>query len=300
MVSPEAERAIARIRAESSGPPKTLAQSRADWIAGAMQQPLPEGAVVSGAVVGGIAGECVEIAGTSPRRVILQLHGGGYNAGSPVTHRKLAAYFALYGGARVFTPDYRLAPEHPFPAAPEDGLAVYDGLLGQGIAPADIVFIGDSAGGGLALTMLLMLRERGGPMPAAAVLLAPMADLTVSSESYVSNRASDPQITREGIAEAGIWYAGGRDLRDPLLSPVFADLTGLPPLLIHAGGIEVMLGEAEAIAERARIAGVNVTYKEWPGLWHIHHHEVPDVPEATAAVREIGAFIRAVREEAEP
>jgi monoterpene epsilon-lactone hydrolase len=298
MVSPEAQRAIARIRAASSGPKLALADDRAQWVASSLDHMLPDGAVVTEAVVGGIAGEWIDIKGASSRRVILQLHGGGYNAGSPVTHRKLGAYYALHGGARVFTPDYRLAPEHPFPAAPDDCLAVYGALLGQGIDPGDIVFVGDSAGGGLALTVLLMLRERGAPMPAAAVLIAPMADLTASSESYERNRASDPQITRESIVGSGVWYAGERDRRDPLLSPLFADLKGLPPLLVHAGSIEVMLDEAQQLAEHARIAGVDVTFKIWPGLWHVHHHDVPDVPEATEAIREIGAFIRALDREA--
>jgi monoterpene epsilon-lactone hydrolase len=194
---------------------------------------------------------------------------------------------------RVLTPDYRLAPEHPFPAAVEDALLAYGWLLSEGYAPGDIIIGGDSAGGGLALSMLLALREAKAEMPRAAVLMAPWTDLTVSSPSYEDLRHRDPIITRENLREAGVWYAGRRDPADPMASPLFADLTGLPPLLIHAGGDEVMLDDSRRFAERAEAAGVTVTCKVWPGLWHVFQSAVPQVPEAATAMAEIGDFVRA-------
>jgi acetyl esterase/lipase len=168
----------------------------------------------------------------------------------------------------------------------------YGWLLSQGLKPRDIVVGGDSAGGGLALSMLLALREAGAEQPRAAVLLAPWTDLTVSSQSYESLRDKDPVITREGLRESGLWYAGRRDPADPMLSPLFADPAGLPPMLIHAGGDEVMVEDSTRFAERAQAAGVAVTLKVWPELWHVFHQSVPDVPEAVAAVGEIGDYVR--------
>jgi acetyl esterase/lipase len=140
--------------------------------------------------------------------------------------------------------------------------------------------------------MLLALREAGAATPRAAILLAPWTDLTVSSSSYERLRDKDPVITREGLRDAGLWYAGRRDPADPMLSPLFADLAGLPPLLIHAGGDEVMVEDSTRLAERAEAAGVKVTLKVWPELWHVFHHGVPNVPESKEAIDEIGAYLR--------
>jgi acetyl esterase/lipase len=293
MVSEAAKRVIERIRAENSGPELDLDAARANWIAGSKELTLPAGAVFAVTEAGGIAAEWMDTPGAQPDRLLLLLHGGGYNAGSPVTHRKLAALLGLATGTRVLTPDYRLAPEHPFPAAPEDALAVWNWLTTEGgREPASIVVAGDSAGGGLALTMMLMLRDAGRQQPLAAVLLSPWTDLSVSGRSYETNRASDPGITREGLLRAGAWYAGKLPVTHPLASPLFADLKGLPPLLIHAGGAEAMLDDSRVFAERAGAAGVEVTFREWPGLWHVHQHEAPEVPEAVQAIAEIGAFVK--------
>ena len=223
--------------------------------------------------------------------MFLLLHGGGYNAGSPKTHRRMAANLAAATGMRVLVPDYRLAPEHPFPAGVKDALLAYGWLLSQGLSEADIVVGGDSAGGGLALSMLLALREANARMPLAAVLMAPWTDLTVSSPSYETLRDKDPTITREGLREAGLWYAGNRDPADPMLSPLFADPRGLPPLLIHAGGDEVMVDDSVLFAEKAQAAGVETVLKVWPGLWHVFQVQ-SHVPEAAQAIAEIGAFVR--------
>jgi monoterpene epsilon-lactone hydrolase len=200
---------------------------------------------------------------------------------------------------RLMLPDYRLAPENPFPAGVKDALLVYQWLLNQGVSEKNIVVGGDSAGGGLALSMLLALRAAGARMPMAAILLAPWTDLTVSSSSYDKLKKFDPIITREGLREAGLLYAGKRDPADPLLSPLFADLAGLPPLLIHVGGDEVMLDDSRKFAERAKDAGVPVSYSMFDGMWHVFHSAGMDVPEARRAIDEIGGFVRTLYAEAE-
>jgi acetyl esterase/lipase len=299
MVSPAAraaiERMIAEKREEARRFPggKPLEQSRREWEAGSRLTVLPKAARFSPVVAGGIKSEWMEMPPVNRDRAFLLLHGGGYNAGSPRTHRKLAALLSRAAYSRVLTPDYRLAPEHPFPAAVKDALKAYGWLLEQGFAADNIVVGGDSAGGGLALSMLLALREAGAAMPRAAVLLSAWTDLTVSSPSYERHRKLDPSITRKGLREAGLWYAGDRDPADPMISPLFADPTGLPPLLLHAGGDEVMLDDSRLFAERARAAGVEVTYKVYDGMWHVHHDGAPEVPESVAALNDIAAFIRA-------
>ena len=270
----------------------TLTENRRQWEEECLStHVLPEGARFESVVAGGVPSEWMDMPESVPGKVLLLLHGGGYNAGSPKTHRRMAAHLARETGMRVLVPDYRLAPEHPFPAGVKDALLAYGWLLSQGLSETDIVVGGDSAGGGLALSMLLALREANAKMPLAAVLLAPWTDLTVSSPSYETLRDKDPIITREGLREAGLWYAGNRDPADPMLSPLFADPSGLPPLLIHAGGDEVMLDDSVRFAQKAQLAGVATTLKVWPGLWHVFHGE-PHVPEAAAAIGEIGAFVK--------
>jgi monoterpene epsilon-lactone hydrolase len=291
MISLEAQREIERMVAEKKPDAPTLAERRREWEAEAERDVLPEEALYSSVIAGGIASEWMDMPQSHPDRVFLLLHGGSYNAGSPKTHRKMAANLARACNARVLVPDYRLAPEHPFPAAVKDALLAYGWLLSQGRAPHDIIVGGDSAGGGLALSMLLALREAGAAMPRAAVLMAPWTDLTCSSPSYQQLRALDQIIAQERLVEAGLWYAGRRDPRDPMASPLFAELTGLPPMLIHAGGDEVMVDDSRRFVERAQAAGVAVEYKEWPGLWHVFHSASPEVPEAAQAMDEIGRFV---------
>lgn len=293
MISPEARAEIAKMFAEKK-PDRPLAQSRREWEEEALAQVLPADARVTPQIADGVACEWMEVAGVVQDRVFLLLHGGGYNAGSPKTHRRLAADLSRVTKMRVLVPDYRLAPEHPFPAAVEDALLAYGWLLGQGITEENIVVGGDSAGGGLALSMLLALREAKARLPRGAVLLAPWTDLTASSPSYKASRERDPMITQEGLQEAGLWYAGERDPADPMLSPLFAHLSGLPPMLIHVGGDEVMVDDSRIFAERAEAAGVAVTCKIFPGLWHVFHHAGAAVPEAQQALDEIGAYVAAL------
>ena len=223
---------------------------------------------------------------------VVYFHGGGYVIGSPRSHRHLAAAIGQASHASVLLPDYRLAPEHPFPAAVDDAIAAYRWLLGRGQTPAGTVFAGDSAGGGLTVATLLALREHGLPLPAAAVCISPWVDLSGGGASYATKAASDPIVTRDGVMEMARAYLGSTDARTPLASPLFAELTGLPPLLIQVGSEEVLLDDAVVLAERAKAAGVEATLEIWPRMIHVWHWFLPMLDEARSAVDAIGDFIQ--------
>jgi epsilon-lactone hydrolase len=299
MVSAEARAEIDRMildkRIETRRRPngKTLDAERKDWEAAARLIVLPKGARFQPVDAGGVKSEWMEMPQVNRDRVFLLLHGGGYSSGSPRTHRKLAANLSRAAFARVLTPEYRLAPEHPFPAAVKDAIKAYGWLLDQGIAAANIVVGGDSAGAGLALSMLLALRDVGAILPRAAVLMSAWTDLTVSSPSHTSNKKLDPQVTREDLRKAALLYAGERDPAHPKASSLFADLTGLPPLLMQVGGDEVLFDDSRILAERARLAGVDVTFQAFDGMWHVFQFHAPEIPEAQEAINDIAAFIRA-------
>ena len=226
-----------------------------------------------------------------PGRVVLYLHGGGYVIGSPRSHRHLAAAIAGAAGASALLLDYRLAPEHPFPAAVEDATAAYRWLLDQAIAPERIVIAGDSAGGGLTVATLLALREARVPLPAGGVCISPWVDLTCSGASYVTKADADPIVERSGVEEMARAYLGATPPRTPLASPLFADLRGLPPLLIHVGTDEVLLDDAVQLAERAKAAGVDATLEVYDRMIHVWHW-LPMLDEAQTAVEAIGRFVR--------
>ena len=225
--------------------------------------------------------------------VVLYLHGGGYVIGSPRSHRHLAAAIARASNTRALLLDYRLAPEHPFPAALEDAIAAYRWLLGQGLTPGRIVLAGDSAGGGLTIATLLALRERGLPRPAGGVCISPWVDLTCSGASYATKAAADPIVTHDSVTALAQAYMAGGDLKAPLASPLYADLRDLPPLLVQVGSEEVLLDDALGLGARARAAGVEVTVEEWPSMIHVWHWFLPMLDEAEQAVVAIGRFVRA-------
>lgn len=254
--------------------------------------PSPAGVKSAPATVGGVPGEWIEMPESSPDRVVLYLHGGGYVIGSVNTHRSLVARIAREARARCFAPDYRLAPEHPYPAAVEDAVAAYRGLLAGGIDPGRIVIAGDSAGGGLTLATLLSLREAGDPLPAAGVCLSPWTDLEGTGASHADPDIHDPMVNLPGLQEMGRLYAGA-SLRDPLASPLYADFRGLPPLYILVGTREMLLDDSLRVAAKARAAGVAVMLETGPGLIHVWPMFGDDVPEAAEAVKNIGAFVRA-------
>ena len=240
---------------------------------------------------GGIPGAWIIPHGLETRRTILYLHGGSYNAGSINSHLPLTSNIALAAKARVLAIDYRLAPEHPFPAAVDDALAAYQWLLKESVQASQIAVAGDSAGGGLTLSLLLYLHQLGLPQPAAAVCLSPWTDLTCSGESWTTNARSDFMLKRAPGLESAQIYAGGADLRAPLVSPLFADPAGLPPLLIQVGSDETLLSDSTLFAEKARAAGVDVTLDVWKGMQHVWQYAASMLPEGRQAIERIGEFI---------
>jgi epsilon-lactone hydrolase len=223
--------------------------------------------------------------------VMLYFHGGGFAFGSLRTHGELIGALARAAGARTLAPEYRLAPEHPAPAALEDALAAYRHLLAQGIPAQRIVLAGDSAGGTLVLCALLALRDAGEPLPAAGVALSPWVDLECSGASFQTNAAFD-FVAEEHCRLAAASYLAGGDPRRPELSPLFAELAGLPPLLVHAGEAEVLVDQVRAFAARAEAAGVGVRLDVYRDMVHVWHMMRSATPEAQRAIEEIGAFVR--------
>ncbi|MES2187392.1 MAG: alpha/beta hydrolase [Pseudomonadota bacterium] len=225
--------------------------------------------------------------------VILFLHGGGYQIGSTASHHNAMARLSASSGCRVLGVDYRRAPEHRFPAPVEDALAAWHWLLGQGFAAGRIALCGDSAGGGLALALLVSLRDTGLPLPAAAVLMSPWADMEASGASYATHAARDPVTQRAVIQRMARAYMGkGVDLRHPLASPLHAELAGLPPVLVQVGEREVLLDDATGLADRLRQAGGDVRLAIWQGMVHTFQLFTGRLDEADAALDEAALFLR--------
>jgi epsilon-lactone hydrolase len=241
-----------------------------------------------------VPAEWIKPQGISTDRVVLYIHGGSWNSGSINSHRPLAGNIAIACNARALIIDYRLAPEFPFPAANEDALAAYEWLLASGISSQQIAVMGDSAGGTLTLGLLIQLRDQGKPLPALAVCLSPATDLTMAGETWTSNRTKDIMLNLKNIHKAGEIYLKGADLRLPLISPLHADLHGLPPLLIQVGSEELLLSDAKLFTEKARAAGVPVTLEIWDGMQHVWQYTASFVPEARQAIRKIGEFAKRI------
>ena len=242
------------------------------------------------ASLGGVPGETVSVRGGGPASlVILYLHGGGYCTGSPLTHRALTGHLARRCRARVFVPDYRLAPEHPFPAGLDDAVAAYRALLVDGIAPGKIVVAGDSAGGGLAVATALRLRESGQPLPRSLVLFSPLTDLT--REYPEAPPRGEVMLTPAWLRECARSYVATGDAGDPLISPVAADLRGLPPTLIQVGTDELLLPDSRRLFERLRSAGVRAELHEFPARWHVFQANAGVLADADRALDEVAGFI---------
>ena len=250
---------------------------------------LPGGFATASLAVGDVCAEWIRPPGADASRAILYFHGGGYVMGSRISHRAVVAKFAASSGASALLFDYRLAPEHPFPAALDDALAAYAWMLKQGHPASRIVFAGDSAGGGLCLATLLAIRDRGMTLPAAAVVLSPWTDLTCSGASYLRE---DPLAPRGSWQVFSAYYAADTDATEPLISPLYGDLANLPPLLIYVGENESMRDDSVRFAEKARRAGVDVTLHVGSGMVHCYPAFAPVFPEATMAMQDIGRFIR--------
>jgi len=256
----------------------------------ATRLPAPRGATFTAGSVGGIAGEWVS-AGGEEAGTLLYLHGGGYFACSPSTHRSITVAYATRG-LKIFAADYRLAPEHPFPAAVDDALAVYRALLGSGIAPETLAIGGDSAGGGLAMATLLAAKAAGLPMPACALLFSPWTDLAGTGASLKTNRQRDAMLVSDKLQECVSFYLAGADPKNPLASPLYGNFSGLPPLLIQVGDTEILLDDSTRLAAAARAAGVPVNLKIWPNMPHVWQVSQVFMPEARAALNEAAAFAK--------
>jgi acetyl esterase/lipase len=265
---------------------------RREWEAGAAQAALPTNITIVPVDAAGVPGEWVISPDTESHSVLYYLHGGGFTAGSCVTHRELAARLCLASGVRVLLIDYRLAPEHPFPAALEDAAAGYRWLLAQAVSPEQIVIGGDSAGGGLALATLLRLRDHAVALPAAGVLLSPWTDLALTGPTIQTRAEIDPLCSQASLYRAAQWYLAGADPANPLASPVYAELHGLPPLLIQVGDREILLSDSTRVAERAQAHGVEVTLEVYDELWHVFQGWASALPEGRQAVERIGRFVR--------
>ncbi len=226
--------------------------------------------------------------------MLLYLHGGAYLVGSCRTHRQMVSHIARAAGINVLVPEYRLAPEDPFPAAIDDAVGVYRSLLEDGFNGADIFIGGDSAGGGLTVATLLSLRHAGLPMPAAAVLLSPYLDVTASGESATTRAEQDPWFDAKDMHIVADHYCGeGVDLQNPLISPVFANVAGLPPTFIQVGDDEILLSDSTRLAEKMTAAGLDVEIEIWPGMWHVFQLFIGKMPESRRAIRRIGAYLKA-------
>ncbi len=255
----------------------------------------PFGKIHSQAVTAaGIPAEWILPEQLQPGRTILFLHGGSFNCGSITSHRTLAGNVAIACQARVLLIDYRLAPEHPFPAGIEDVIKTYDWLLSQGNTPDQIVIAGDSAGGTLTLNLLIHLRDQHQPLPAAAVCLSPAPDLTFSGESWNTNAKKDLMLDERKERQSVKIYLNEVDPRSPLASPSFADLHGLPPLLIQIGSYEVLLSDVELFAAQAKASGVAVTLQVWPHMQHEWQFAARFLPEGRRAIAQIGSFVNAI------
>ena len=296
MPSEQLRAVSAQIRAQRAVTPTgtgTVAEMRAGMEAQQGGLPLPADVDLLDLTVAGRPARRVSTPGVREDRGTLYLHGGGYVMGSLNTHQELMARVARATNAQVLGLEYRLAPEHVYPAAVDDAAAAYQWILEQGIAASRVVVAGDSAGGGLALALLLVLRERGLPLPAGAVLFSPWTDLTASGDSVRTRAEADPMIGPGVLGPMAAHYAGSCAVGTPGISPLFGDLSGLPPLLIQVGDAEVLLDDSTRLHARARAAGVDSTLHNFAEAFHVFQ-AMPALPEAAEALAEVGVFFERV------
>ncbi len=292
MASPQLQIILEALRARPPEAELSVEESRAEFELVASQFQPASDVRCEPVDAAGVPGERISTPESVQERVIYYLHGGAYVMGSINTHRELISRLARAGRARALAVDYRLAPENPFPAAIEDSAAAYRWLLSSGVDPARLVIAGDSAGGGLTIATLVALRDAGDPLPAAAVCLSPWVDLEGLGESMISRAEIDPMIQRDSLIQTAKAYLGDADPRTPLAAPLYADLRGLPPLLIQVGTAETLLDDATRLTERARAAGVDVILEPWDDMFHVWQFCASILPEGQQAVDRIGEFVR--------
>lgn len=270
----------------------TLAERRARLEEMGEKFPAPDTATVETLEVAGCKAEWVYDKGADQGRVMLYVHGGGYVLGSLSSHRNMVYEISKAIGGRVLNLDYRLGPEHPFPAAVDDTVTAWKYLLDQGVDPAKASFGGDSAGGGLVVAALMAARDAGLALPACGCCISPWTDLVGLGQTMNTKAAEDPMVNRTALEYFADLYAGGADRATPLLSPLFGDLSGLPPLLVQVGTAETLLDDSRRLVARARHARVTVDYAEWPGMPHIWHIFAPLLQKSRDAIQELGAYVK--------
>lgn len=290
MASPQLQIAIDAMKGLASKVGATVPEMRAAYEE--MAAPVQPDVKCERVSANGVDAEWIVAPGAAADRAVLYLHGGGYVMGSINTHRDMIGRISRAAQARVLALNYRLAPEHPFPAAVDDALAGYRYLLDRGLKPARMAVAGDSAGGGLTLATLVAARDAGLPLPAAAVCLSPWVDFEGLGESMKTRAQVDPVASAEGTRLLAQAYLAGKDPRTPLAAPLYADLKGLPPLLIQVGDHETLLDDSNRVAARAKAAGVKVTLEIWPEMIHVWQAFASFLPEAQEAIEAIGKFIR--------
>lgn len=241
---------------------------------------------------GGVPSELVSAGGASDDTATLYLHGGGYVIGSPKTHREFARRLSAASRAQVLVIDYRLAPENPFPAPVEDAVSAYRWLLDEGYAPERLSIAGDSAGGGLTAATLVSIRDQGLPLPACGVCLSPWVDMEGLGDSMTTRADRDPMVQKEGLVGMAGVYLADADPRSPLAAPMYADLGGLPPLLIQVGASETLFDDAVRLDKKARAAGVKTTFEEWDDMIHVWHIFAPMLDEGQQAIERMAEFMR--------
>ncbi|ANO52262.1 alpha/beta hydrolase [Woeseia oceani] len=287
-------RFLARQYFRRVNPDRDIAELRQSFEDATKRLRLPRGVSVLHATINDIDCDWLVPDGAEDAPVILFLHGGAYVMGSSRTHRHLVATVCKAAKVRALLPNYRLAPEHPFPAGIEDACAVYEQLLAQGIEAEQIIIAGDSAGGGLSVASALTLRATGRSLPAALVLLSPWLDLSASGGSVHSRGEHDPLFRAEDLPVVAREYCTADAVREPLVSPVFADVSGLPPVFIQVGDHELLLNDSTRFADAISAAGGKVTLQVWPEMWHVFQFFVGRMPEADRAVADIVAYVRNV------
>jgi acetyl esterase/lipase len=271
--------------------PASIADLRKGMEALADALPIEDSCEISQGMIGETSCLIISPADVIAERKVLYFHGGGYVSGSADTHRGFASQIAAELRAELTSVNYRLAPESPFPAAVLDGVSAYRSMVERGIDPKEIVIAGDSAGGGLTLATILKARDLGLPLPAGLVVLSPWVDLTSSGESYVALDGVDGMVSHASIEFSKRAYLGGQDPREPIASPVFADLNNMPPLLIQVGANEMLLSDATALAERAGLANVDVTLEVYADMSHVFQARYPEIQRAHQAIQRIGLWV---------
>jgi monoterpene epsilon-lactone hydrolase len=292
MASNELQMIINMLRSQPKFSDLSVDEQRAQMEAGLAMFKLPMDVRCDPIDAGGVPAEWITTPGVSAERVIYYLHGGGYVIGSINTHREMVSRLSRAASARVLIVDYRLAPENPFPAALDDSMAAYHWLLSIGVDPARLIIAGDSAGGGLTVATLVALRDAGESLPRAGICISPWVDLECLGESALTRAETDPVVTRDAGLMWAKAYLGNTNPRAPLASPLHADLTGLPPLLIQVGTAEGLLDDAVRLADRARAADVEVILEPWDDMIHVWHLFAAMLPEGQQAIDRIGQFIR--------